>query len=82
MSDIIKENPIVQICGLWLNEKKDGSSKYMKGISGRIEYLIFKNKNKTLENQPDYYLCLSKHKTKEITEDATEEDISFDVVPF
>ncbi|HNZ27523.1 MAG TPA: hypothetical protein PLG34_13455 [Spirochaetota bacterium] len=72
-----QESPIIQICGLWLNEKKDGSSKYMKGLSGNVEYLIFKNKNKIEEKQPDYYLCLSKHRKKEVA--TTEIEDPFEV---
>lgn len=58
-----KKSEIIQICGLWQNETKDGA-KYLKGNSGAVQYLVFRNKNKTAENQPDYHLCITKNQGK------------------
>ena len=69
MSD--KKSEVIQICGLWTNETKDGKSKFMKGNSGQVQYLVFKNKNKTEKNHPDYYLCLSKNNTQKKEEGTT-----------
>ncbi len=43
--------------GLWLRESK-GGEKYMTGTLGGVKVLIFKNKRKRNENDPDYTLCL------------------------
>ncbi len=82
MSDVNQnESPIIQICGLWLNDAKDGS-KYMKGRLGNVDILIFKNRNKTAENHPDYQLCLARHIKKETAEGSTEAEDLPDEVPF
>lgn len=59
-----KKSEIIQICGLWQNETKDGASKFLKGNSGQVQYLVFRNKNKTQANHPDYHLCITKNNTQ------------------
>jgi hypothetical protein len=51
--------PIINVCGLWKNEKKDGTGTYLSGKSGFIKYLIFKNERKENDRSPDYRLCIA-----------------------
>lgn len=49
---------MIQISGLWLNESK-GGEKYFTGYMGNAKILIFKNKFKEADNQPDYILYVA-----------------------
>lgn len=54
------DNGMILLGGLWLNTSQNGN-KYMSGrlgLGGKL--LIFKNTNKTTDNQPDYMLYLAK----------------------
>lgn len=65
-----QKSEIIQICGLWLNETKDGQSKFLKGNCGQVQYLVFRNKSKTAANHPDYHLCITKNNTQKKDEGA------------
>lgn len=48
---------LIPLTGLWLNEKN--GEKYFSGTLGNAKVLIFKNKHKEKENQPDYQMYLA-----------------------
>ena len=52
------KSEMIPITGLWLNESKNGE-KYFSGYMGSAKVLIFKNKFKERENQPDYVLYVT-----------------------
>ena len=56
-----KESDLVEIGGLWLNESK-GGEKYFSGSLGSARLIIFKNKFKEADNQPDYRLYVAPRK--------------------
>lgn len=62
-----EKTPMIQLTGLWKNEKKDGET-YFKGYLGGATVLIYKNRYKTASNHPDYVLYLSEGKDKRKSE--------------
>jgi len=48
----------VMLTGLWLKKQEDGTP-YFTGNLGMGNILIFKNKHKTSENSPDYFMFLA-----------------------
>jgi hypothetical protein len=63
MENKFDKTPMIQITGLWENQKKDGET-YFKGYLGGANVLIYKNRYKTASNQPDYILYISEGKDK------------------
>lgn len=63
-----KENQLIELAALWLNEAKDGS-KYMSGKINGLNVLVFKNKFKEKDNQPDYRIYLAKAEKKEASDE-------------
>jgi len=67
---------MISVTGLWLNDKLDGE-KYMKGYFGKAEVLIFSNKYKTEDNQPDYILYIAEKQREDLSTTPSSEDIEF-----
>ena len=68
------ENNLVKITGLWRQESsKDGSVFYSGSLSYSSNLLIFKNKFKKNERDPDLILYVGKREQKE-RQDADQED--------
>ena len=63
MENKFEKNSMIQITGLWKNEKKDGEE-YFKGYLGGATVLIYKNRYKSASNHPDYIMYLSEGKDK------------------
>lgn len=53
---------MIKVCGLWLNESKNG--KYFSGTLGGIKILIFKNQYKKEDKHPDYNLFFAPKEDK------------------
>lgn len=56
---------LIMIGGLWLNQSQSGE-KYMSGrlgLGGKV--LIFRNRKKGSDSDPDYYMMLAPWETKE-----------------
>lgn len=66
---------MILLTGLYLNESKKGE-KYFKGRLGTGDILIYKNKKKSQEKDPDYYLYLAEKVDKD--KGASGEDTSTD----
>jgi len=69
---------MVSLGGLWLNRDKNGQI-YFSGYLGNAKMFIFKNKKKTKDNQPDYYMQIAnnnKDKNKSASADDLENEIS------
>ena len=66
---------LMQVSGLWKNTSANGEM-YLKGKLGpNVQILIFKNKFKTAENQPDYQIYFAPVERRENeAENAPEED--------
>lgn len=65
---------LIMLSGLWLNKSQSGE-KYMSGsmgIGGKL--LMFKNKNKKGDTDPDYYLFLA---PKEQRDKGGEDELPF-----
>lgn len=63
---------------LWVKKKKDGNTfltGVLKGKSGEIEIVAFKNKNKKNENSPDFYIWKSEPKEQKPKVENLEEDL-------
>lgn len=70
-----EQNDMILLGGLWINESASGH-KYMAGrlgLGGKV--LIFRNKNKTNENQPDYHMFLARQQRQ--NGDGEDDDIEF-----
>jgi hypothetical protein len=48
------------ITGMWIQKSKDGQTTYMSGIvkDKNIKYLLFKNRKKENDTDPDYHLVV------------------------
>jgi hypothetical protein len=58
---------------MWLRESKKGE-KYMAGTLGGVKVLLFKNKKKRNESDPDYILCFDHAKRGESVPDVPPEE--------
>lgn len=78
------ENNMVKIGGLWRQESsKDGSVFYSGALSYSSNILIFKNKFKKNERDPDLILYVSKREQKERQEDQEDQEAPEDSgIPF
>lgn len=59
---------MVRLTGLWLNESKAGE-KYFAGNLGTARIMMFKNKFKSKDTDPDYVLNIAPKKDREQQED-------------
>ena len=66
---------LMQVSGLWKNTSANGEM-YLQGkLGSNVRILIFKNKYKTADNQPDYQIYFAPVERKaEDAESAAEED--------
>lgn len=60
-----EQAPKVKLGGLWKKEAKDGTVFYSGNLSYSSNILIFKNKFKRTERDPDLILYISEKKKKE-----------------
>lgn len=67
MENKFEKSSMIQLTGLWKNEKKDGEE-YFKGYLGGATILIYKNRYKSASNHPDYIMYLSEGKDKRYSE--------------
>lgn len=69
---------LISVAGLWINEKKDGST-YLSGNWGyNTKILVFKNtKKEPGSKQPDYTFCLAPIEQKEKQPVQQQEDTDF-----
>ena len=58
------QSDLLRVGGLWKNETKDGKT-YLAGSLGSLRLLIFQNKFKEKESDPDYILSVAPSKPKE-----------------
>ena len=65
------KSPMVKLCGLWKKEAKDGTVFYQGKLSYSSNLLLFKNKFKRSEKDPDLILYISEKKKKERKEEDT-----------
>ena len=76
---------MIELCGLWLNKKNDGEE-YFSGKLGNVKLLVFKNKYKTADNQPDYKICIApvEKKQEKPTDQVSvpDEPEEFEAIPF
>lgn len=54
----------VKLTGLWKNESKDGES-FLSGSLGGVRVLVFKNKYKKTDKDPDFNLFFAPKEEKE-----------------
>lgn len=59
-----RKSDLVQIGALWKNENKDGET-YLSGTFGAAKLLVFKNKWKKGEKDPDYKIFVGRRVRKE-----------------
>jgi len=78
MSDVKTENKwdTRELGALWLKISKDKSQKYMTGhinssLEGRIDVVIFSNKEKKSEKSPDFRIYASDRPDKQKEQTAT-----------
>ena len=75
MSD--KKSDLIEIGGLWENDGKGG--KYLSGKLGRAKLLVFPNKFKEKDSQPDYRMYVAPAPERE---DSGNNDGGDDPIPF
>jgi hypothetical protein len=60
-----KNNGMIKLCGLWKKESKDGATYYSGKLSYSTNILLFPNKYKQGEKDPDLILYIGKAEKKE-----------------
>lgn len=68
---------LIMLGGLWLNRSQSGEI-YMSGrlgLGGKI--LIFKNRKKKSDNDPDYYVMMAEWQSKDKSEGDDDHEIPF-----
>lgn len=73
----MEKKTMIQLTGMWRNRSKAGED-YFSGSLGRGKLLMFENREKRTDKDPDYFLMLAPmdpKPKKEITE--TEDDLPF-----
>lgn len=76
-----QSNDMVSLGGLWVNRDKNGEI-YFSGYLGNAKLLIFRNKKKEQDNQPDYYMNLvNKPRPQSASADDLEKELGDDI-PF
>lgn len=71
-----EEKTMIKLCGLWKTEDKDGGIFFSGKLSYSSRLLVFKNKFKKGEKDPDLIVYLAEHKPKEkpaVEEENTDE---------
>ena len=66
---------MIKLGGLWENESKDGK-KYFSGSLGGAKILIFPNKFKEQDNQPDYQMYVAEKQKQESAGTTVQQDNS------
>ena len=59
------ENNMIKLTGLWRKESRDGGVFYSGKLGYNASLLIFRNKHKRSEKDPDLVLYLAKSEKKE-----------------
>jgi len=59
-----QESTSISLCGLWENTSSKGE-RYLSGSLGNMKIMVFKNKNKTTDKQPDCRVVLFPVQRKE-----------------
>lgn len=73
----MSESKMMPFTGLWVNETKDGM-KYMAGKVGpRLKLMVFSNKHKKSDSDPDYVAYLAPVEPKDKSQSDTKEDLPF-----
>ena len=62
---------MLNLCGLWSKKDKNDNEYFVGKLTYSTRLMVFKNKNKKLEKDPDYYITICKNdpKKREISED-------------
>jgi hypothetical protein len=73
---------MIKLTGLWSGKTKDGST-YYSGYLGAAKILIFKNKYKRDDKDPDVIAYVARHvKKQNFNENQSVENNSLDDLPF
>lgn len=59
----MSKDSIIHLTGIWINESKN-KGVYMQGSLGHSKLLIFKNKNKRKETDPDFNMYIAPRNRK------------------
>lgn len=77
-----KPSNMVNIGGLWLNRTKETNEIYFSGYLNGAKLLIFKNRFKETENQPDYIMnVVSPDKKADSPANALEAELNGESTP-
>ena len=71
----------IRVCGLWKNVDKNGNE-YFSGNIGDIRVMIFPNRFKETEKQPDYIMRFSERQYQKQQSEPTDEGDSDDKPAF
>lgn len=76
-----EKGPMINATGMWLNKTKSGEA-YFSGSMGGLKVMLFKNKFKKKDSQPDYQLVFGENKKKDAPQEAAvaaggDEDVPF-----
>lgn len=79
--DTQQNNDMVYLGGVWANRDKNGQI-YFSGYLGNAKLFLFKNKNKTNDKQPDFYMQIANNTKKQSVDgDELEKELGDDI-PF
>jgi len=75
-----EEKTMIKLCGLWKTEGKEGEVFFSGKLSYSSRILVFKNKYKRSEKDPDLIIYLAEHKPKEKAAEKTDSNDVFDEI--
>ncbi len=75
-----EEHELVRLGGLWMQTSKDGKTRYWQGRLGGARMVIFKNRNKKGEKDPEFILYVQNSPKQD--RQAQEQRPDDDDVPF
>ena len=55
----MKKDMLIHITGFWKNESRDGSTYYASKLRSGAKLLLFENRHKRGEKDPDLILCIA-----------------------
>lgn len=70
---------MLSLCGLWARKDKNGVEYFTGKLTYTTRLMVFKNKRKNSEREPDYYITISKNERDNQSDNQTG---SGNIIPF
>ena len=70
---------MLNLCGLWSRKDRNGIEYYIDQLTHSTRIMVFKNKKKTTDKEPDFYITLCKSEPKPAQQLSTTEGSTDDI---